>query len=141
MLCAPIYLTIFFVDTEVHPFQARLPTSQLLRVMFERMRERLYVDEGAGTAVVESKIPPGANIIEDTTWTIVPPVGQGGVLSMPDALRDFQPSGPAGVSFRRIGDVPPRQLFMPIGHLLWALVFGYLGGRMGQFVYARRMEG
>ena len=141
ILCAASYLTIFFVQIEVHPFQARFPTSRLLRIAFEAMRERLYVDEQTGVEVVQSKIPSGANVIEDYSWTITPPPSQGGELAVTSSAgyAFFPPMG-AGSSFRRIGDVPPRQMFMPIGHFLWALLIGYLGGRLGKYVYARRVR-
>jgi len=35
-------------------------------------------------------------------------------------------------------ELPPREYFLPIGHAWWALLFGYLGGRFAQFIYARR---
>jgi hypothetical protein len=45
------------------------------------------------------------------------------------------PSAPGAGSIR---EIPPREQFMPIGHMWWGLLFGYIGGRFGQFVYARR---
>jgi hypothetical protein len=36
--------------------------------------------------------------------------------------------------------IPREVRFMEIGHLWWALLFGYLGGRFSQFVYLRRTK-
>ncbi len=35
--------------------------------------------------------------------------------------------------------MPTRQDFMRIGHCLWTLLLGYLGGHFGRFVYLRRI--
>src|SRR5262245_34336543 len=38
----------------------------------------------------------------------------------------------------RRADVPNLEEFMTIGHAWWALLLGYLGGRLARFVYLRR---
>jgi hypothetical protein len=40
-------------------------------------------------------------------------------------------------SFR---EIPPREIFMPIGHCWWAVLLGYAGGFVARFVYWRRMQ-
>jgi hypothetical protein len=37
-------------------------------------------------------------------------------------------------------EVPPRGIFMPIGHCWWGLLLGYLGGIFAAFVFSRRMR-
>jgi hypothetical protein len=137
--CAVTYLSIFFVETEIHPYQGRFPTTRLLRIFFESVRERLYVDESSGDRVLHSDIPPAARIIEDNSWTIISPPSQGGSVIAEMNSRPRGMSGSAGVVFRRIGDFPDRRQFMPTGHLLWALLFGYIGGHFGRRVYRRRV--
>jgi len=136
--CLASYLSIFWMETEIHPYQARFPTSRLLRTAFESVRERLYIDESTGDEVTQSNLPPLASIDEDTSWTIVPAPGQGGGMWQQPTPRRY--GGTVGVNFRRIGDRPPREQFMPLGHLLWALAFGYIGGHFGRYVYSRRMR-
>jgi hypothetical protein len=35
---------------------------------------------------------------------------------------------------------PSHSHFMAVGHMLWALVFGYLGSRFAAWIYARRLH-
>jgi hypothetical protein len=37
-------------------------------------------------------------------------------------------------------EVPPREIFMPIGHCWWALLLGCVGGYSARFVYKRRIR-
>jgi hypothetical protein len=138
--CLASYLSIFFVETEMHPYQARFPTSILLRHAFESLREQLYLDETSGEGVLHSQLPPGARTIRDFSWTITPPPSQGGALMAPTPQVKIRTAPSTGTTFRRIGDVPSRDVFMPIGHLLWALFFGYWGGQYGRLVYARSVK-
>jgi hypothetical protein len=39
-----------------------------------------------------------------------------------------------------IAVVAPRQHFMPIGHLWWALIFDNIRGRFARFTYIRRAK-
>lgn len=58
-------------------------------------------------------------------------------------------SGVGGASFGGGGfggpnvgmkEFPDRYQFMVLGHLLWALLWGYVGGRFAGWVYDRRMR-
>lgn len=42
-----------------------------------------------------------------------------------------------GGSFR---EIPPREIFMPIGHCWWGLLLGYVGGFLATFIYWRRVR-
>jgi hypothetical protein len=39
-----------------------------------------------------------------------------------------------------IKQTPNREMFMQIGHMLWALLLGYIGSRLGRWVYSRRED-
>lgn len=54
-------------------------------------------------------------------------------------IANYNPQSPAAVAPGvSIKEIPPREQFMPIGHMWWALLFGYIGGRFAQFIYRRR---
>jgi hypothetical protein len=137
--CMASYLSIFFVETELHPYQGRFPTTRLLRRFFESVREQLYVDEASGDQVLRRDLPPNAQIIEDYSWTIATPPNQGGAIISRVRAAPSR-SGAPGQVFRRIGDVPPRQMLVPVGHFLWGIALGYVGGHFGRYVYARRLR-
>jgi len=46
-------------------------------------------------------------------------------------------SGQSSVS---LNEIPRRDQFMPIGHLWWGILLGYIGGCFAQFVYMRRAQ-
>jgi len=90
-------------STELDPYTGRLPTSKLLKPLFETLVSRNYLD-GSGKKVG----PP------------TPGIGFGGI---------------GGIS---MSESPDRGQFMAIGHLLCALLLGYLGSRVALWAYARR---
>ncbi|MEX2316891.1 MAG: hypothetical protein WD669_07055 [Pirellulales bacterium] len=55
------------------------------------------------------------------------------------------PPSPPGVAmgpatYTEIRFNPPPGPFMALGHLWWALLFGYVGGRLARFVYLWRTK-
>jgi predicted PurR-regulated permease PerM len=64
--------------------------------------------------------------IDGSTGKVVPSPTQAQI-----AAGGFSP----GVAYR---EMPPREQFMPIAHVWWGMLFGYLGGRFGRMVYVRR---
>jgi hypothetical protein len=41
-------------------------------------------------------------------------------------------------SYAEFVEIPPRNNFMLIGHIWWAILFGYVGGHVARFLYVRR---
>lgn len=52
--------------------------------------------------------------------------------------RQVPMSQPFGGATTRLVEIPPREVFMPIGHCWWALLLAYVGGRFAATVYMRR---
>jgi hypothetical protein len=94
----------------------QLPTSRLLRLVHQGIATHRYVNARTGEEL------PDFDPETDRA-------AQGG--------RRY--SSPGGIVAQRV-DTPPPDEFMKIGHSWWALVFGYIGGRFGRFVYLRRMK-
>jgi len=66
---------------------------------------------------------------------------------IPDSeMGNIKPTGPYGAMQTATGHAvrweerPPSTNFMPTGHLWWSLLFGYIGGHFGRFVYIRRIR-
>jgi hypothetical protein len=115
VICALVYGTVVFASraTEFQPHAGRLPTSQLLTPLYEAIVKRTWIDGISGKE-----------------------------------LPNYQPEGSgdsAVVAANRLGislsaESPGRITFMSVGHILWALVFSYAGGKFGQFTYSRRVR-
>ena len=60
----------------------------------------------------------------------------GKVIASFDPKQPTPPASP-GAGLR---EIPPRQQFMPIAHLWWGLLFGYIGGHFARFIYLRRTK-
>jgi hypothetical protein len=98
-----------------------LPTTRLLRYVHNAVQSSGYFDNRSGKEV------------PDYDPSNVPNAGEGGFRGS----MVLDPGGGFGlaVSFR---EIPPREVFMPIGHCWWALILGYAGGHFARFVYWRR---
>jgi hypothetical protein len=116
------YIPLFLLGRETDPFTGRLPTSQLLQPMFLAVREQSYTNVRTREIIKESQIPQNA-LVE----------GQGGFPSY-DRIPGSLPY------FRRASTIPALEHFMPIGHCLWALLIGYVGGHFARWVYVRRLR-
>ena len=106
-------------NIEFDQFAGRLPTTRLLRYLHTAVQRSEWIDP------FTRKVIPN---YDPNNPTILPSVlagsGAGG-----------RATAGGGASLR---EIPPRSIFMPIGHCWWALLLGYAGGLFGQFVYARR---
>jgi hypothetical protein len=109
-----------------------LPTTQLLRHVYTAVQGRTWFDSSTGKELVNFD-PANPSI----------PVGPGGGFGgyMGGGGGGFGGGGIATapatpMAFYR--ESPTQEDFAPIGHLWWAILLGYLGGRFGQVVYARR---
>ncbi|MEX0610747.1 MAG: hypothetical protein WD229_01395 [Pirellulales bacterium] len=92
----------------------RLPSTRLMGYIYRAVEDGRYYDVMTGLEL--PNYDPSQN----------PNRGAGG----------FAP-GATMVGFR---DVPPREIFMRIGHSWWALILGYAGGHFARFVYWRRVR-
>jgi hypothetical protein len=100
-----------FSEPQVNPEGVLLPTSQLLQFLWLRIQFSEWLDPFTGKSL--GKVVPGQ-----------PP-----------------PPVPAGPGFGpNVNSHPRYDTFMRIGHLWWALLLGYVGGRVASFVYQRRTD-
>jgi hypothetical protein len=118
MLSMAIYGIVFYCSApideygrhrELDPDRGRLPTSRLLAPLHQGIASRNWIDSRTGEVVPEYDPNMGTGF------------GYG--------------SGAGGIVVR---ESPPRRQFMAIGHLLWAMVLGYAGGRFAAWIYDRR---
>ena len=135
-LCVAVYGVLFWSSTradqgnrELDPHEGRLPTTKLLKPLFTALVSGVYIDSSTG------KIIPNYNSA-NTVYSL-----RGG-LSLGGGGGGFgggvAPAGfPMGVYYL---ETPPREKFMAIGHLLWALLLGYTGARLAGWIYARRQQ-
>jgi hypothetical protein len=99
-------------NLELDPWSGRLPTTMLLRYVHMAVNHSYWVDSSG------------------------------------KELPDYDPSQNKGTGLgggNRFGgpmyrEVPPREMFMPIGHMWWAILLGLLGGWFARFVYLRRVR-
>ncbi len=114
VLCTMAYAILLFAthSTELQLHAGRLPTSKLLSPLFEEIVNRTWVDRFSGRELPNY------------------------VPTRVDRLPGEMPTA-AGV--RVESETPDRMTFMIVGHILWASIFGYAGGKFAQFIYARRI--
>jgi hypothetical protein len=106
---------VYSRNIEFDHMAGRLPTTRLLRYVHKAVQRSEWIDPNT------KKVIPNY----DPNNPGIPRMGGGGFF-------------PGGGAWHR--EIPPREIFMPIGHCWWALILGYCGGLFGQFVYARRMR-
>jgi hypothetical protein len=105
-----------FGGGELSPYSCSLPTTKVLAPAFRLIVHQTWIDSGTGKEV-PNYVPPksGGSIL----------TGGGGSL--------------AGVGgFMNLHEFPDQRTFMAVGHVLWALVVGCIGGYFGRLTYARR---
>lgn len=106
--------SVYSKNIEMDQWEGHLPTTRILR----------YIHNGVGRGEwtdMNGKVIPGYN----PNKPVIPNASGGG----------FFP----GVSAHH-REIPPREIFMPIGHCWWALALGYAGGHFARFVYLRRLK-
>jgi len=122
------------------PTEGRLPTTRLMSPLYDSVVRTMWKNVTTGEEVEESGLPPnakkvmsaGVNIAISREPQYVPANLQSGFAPIPAAL--------LGSSYTSLGPRPDQQQFMLIGHFLWALLLGYVGGKFAQFVYLRRLR-
>ena len=96
---------------ELEPYSGSLPTSRLLLPLFKSIVRTKWIDGSTGQEVPNYQPP--------------------------------SPGGFVGGGFGGLGTsvylqaTPQGDDFMKVGHVLWALVFGYCGGRFAMWVHRR----
>jgi hypothetical protein len=101
---------------EFDHWEGRLPTTRMLRYVHHAVDRSQWIDSSTGKAIPNFD-PADPSI---PTWGSVGSFGAAAVASF--------------------NELPPREQFMPIGHLWWGLLLGNVGGRFAQIVYARRTK-
>lgn len=124
--CALYGLLLFFVELtqsdasdQFDPFSysPALPTTMAMRPVFQAVSGGYWTDAATGQRIPDfDPANPGPYNVQGS-----------GV---------FKP----GAGFASFHERPPRLDFMRIAHLLWALLFGYVGALFAGFVYARRIR-
>jgi len=110
---------------------ASLPTTIPLQALYTRINQIWLVDPDTGTRFRLEELPQGTSVRD---------------ASLPDDLIARMGTAPLNSSAtppRRVirSEVTPdARQFMQVGHLLWALLLGYIGGHFAKFVYVRRMR-
>lgn len=107
-------LVLTLGQSELDPYSGRLVTSQALRPVFDAVVTTKWVD----------------------TWT-------GKEVPSDDPRVAAQQAGGGGMSGAGVGlsESLNRPTFMGFGHLLFALAFGYVGGKFAVAVYRRQHDG
>ncbi len=119
-LCASVYafLVFFVVDwrDEAGQLAGTLPTSKASMTLYVSMLETHWTD-----AETNERLKDNDPLV--TAW-----INSGGGFG----------------SFSRTGrqlqynETPNRYAFLPIANVLWAIIFAYLGGRLGAYLAQRR---
>jgi hypothetical protein len=92
-------------NAELDPYEGKLPTTRVLQPMFEVVVTRSWVDLNTGKAL------PNYN-----------------PAAFPDRHQG-SPMLPAGMSPVTVSESPDRTTFMTLGHVLMAMLLGYVGGK------------
>jgi hypothetical protein len=93
-------------------------------------RRNVEFDPYSGALATTQLLRPLFESIVETEW-IDPATGQ--------IIAGYNPNQPAGrIAYMR--ESPSRENFMQIAHCLWTLAAGYAGGKLGRWVYARRVR-
>ncbi len=123
VLCMGIYCGALFASGP-DPYAGALPTTKLLRPAFEAIVTFEYVVVGS-----MGIYDPTRRFATQAEAVAYQSANRGTTVSM-----GF--SGGGGVSGM---ETPTRESFMAVAHVWWAVLFGYLGGRLARLVYLRRV--
>jgi hypothetical protein len=111
--------------------RAELPTTNALQAVYSSICQRWFVDGMTGRRFRLEELPPNTPIL---------------MASLSDELRKRMGTIPLPSSTsppnqaQWSGVTPDSKDFMMIGHSLWAILFGYLGGHFACYVYWRRLR-
>jgi len=124
VICTLIYGTVVYLcgNLELSCYgDGRLPTSKLLTPIYTAVVNVTYFDRSTGKPVSDNVPPKGESDMASGAY-----FGPGGGFG-----------GPPGVAGTYPVHRPGQDVFMRIGHLLWSVIFGWLGGVFAKFVYSR----
>jgi hypothetical protein len=99
-------------NVELNTYRGHLPTSLILDCLYKALEHSTYLDASTGK--------------------IIPELGPATVHI--NSFGQATAAGRAVIS----QELPPSGNFMPVGHIWWALLLGYIGARFARFVYVRR---
>ena len=118
----------------VLPIEARLPTTKVLALAWEKMprREIFWADDLALTNSRSYDVKP----IAPTTFVAPSPANEWDVVYRP-------PGSSPNTSFKRLVFLPddPAVNFIRIGHSLFAIVFAIIGGSLSRRLYSSGQPG
>lgn len=120
-----VYTAVFFLTpgNELDPYEGKLPTTMLLRPLFEATTKQTWTDLVTGEELPDYVPTPAIS------------AARGGTITEP---------GTGGIPVVRsvgLSESPNRAQFMSIGHIFWAALFGYLVGKFALHVFGRRNTG
>jgi hypothetical protein len=105
-------------NVELRASSGHLPTTALLRYLFSSISQVEFKDS-TGKVISENEAQTTVS-----AWQAAMQSGRG-APQMPPLFSEQHPA---------------EEIFTPIGHFWWALLFGYLGGQFARFTYARRIR-
>jgi hypothetical protein len=116
-VCSVVYGLLVFMagSDELDPYKSRLPTSTLLRHVFRLVSVAKWIDPATHKEIPNYQ-PTGGEM-------------GGGMMS----------GGTFGMRAYHI-EFPSREQFMPIGHLMWLDLLGFVGGLFACFIYDRTRQ-
>lgn len=112
---------------ELDVFHGQLPTTRLLRAVFWASRRNAWINTSTGEELPNfDRNQPSLPLEGDRRTSGIDKLGRAIYTPPPPyaGMREF----------------PPRYEFMLIGQLWWAMLFGYLAGRLASFVYMRESD-
>jgi hypothetical protein len=101
-------------DSELDPYEGRLPTSMLLMPVFQVMAKQTWTNTMTGEPVPD--------------------------YDPADDLDAVGVAGPFGGSAVALSESPERAIFMVVGHVLFAAILGYAGAKFAVGVNGRQPE-
>jgi hypothetical protein len=116
-------------QSELDPYEGSLPTTQILRPLFEAIVQRRWIDSVTGQEI--PNYDPNQPI---------PPSNSGGLGGGGFAGGMGMGGGMGWPASPTMAETPAREDFMAIGHLLWLLLFGYVGARLARGIYPHRVS-
>jgi len=108
---------------------ASLPTTVPLQALYAKTHQVWLVDPDTGTRFRLEELPQGTSVVD------------GGLRDDLIARMGTAPIKSSSTPPRRVtysGVTPDAHQFMQVGHLLWALLLGYIGGHFARHVHGRR---
>jgi len=117
------------------PTDGWLPTTQAILSLYNSIARSMWRNVPTNEVVAEQDLPENAQRVQMPN-----PYGDQRYYAVSESGRlSMIPNNQVGANaYLSMGRQPNRDYFMLIGHFLWALLLGYVGGKFAQFVYARR---